>query len=41
MKKVLGLIIVTTVLLLALTGCVKVNYEITLNKDGTADVSYI
>lgn len=41
MKKVLSLIAVMTILLVALTGCVSVNYEVTLNKDGTADVAYI
>ena len=41
MKKVLSLIAVMAILLVALTGCVSVNYEVTLNKDGTADVAYI
>lgn len=41
MRKVLSLIAVMAILLVALTGCVSVNYEVTLNKDGTADVAYI
>lgn len=41
MKKLLSLISVMAILLVALTGCVSVNYEVTLNEDGTADVSYI
>lgn len=41
MKKVLSLISVMAILLITLTGCVTVNYEVTLNKDGTADVAYI
>lgn len=41
MKKVLSLISIMAILLIALTGCVSVNYEVTLNKDGTADVAYI
>lgn len=41
MKKLLSLISVMAILLVALTGCVSVNYEVTLNEDGTADVAYI
>lgn len=41
MKKVLSLAIIMVMLLALLTGCVNVNYEVTLNKDGTADVAYI
>ena len=41
MKKVLSLAIIMIMMLIVLTGCVNVNYEITLNKDGSADVAYI
>ena len=41
MKKVLSLVTIMVMLLLVLTGCVDVNYEVTLNKDGTADVTYV
>lgn len=41
MKKVLSLVAIMAVTLIALTGCVSVNYEVTLNKDGTADVAYV
>ena len=41
MKKVLALTAIVLVLLIALTGCVNVNYEVTLNKDGTADIAYV
>lgn len=41
MKKVLKLFAIMAVMLIVLTGCVNVNYEVTLNSDGTADVAYI
>lgn len=41
MKKVLSLATIIVMLLVLLTGCVNVNYEVTLNKDGTADVAYV
>lgn len=41
MKKVLSLTAIMIILLIALTGCVDVNYEVTLNRDGTADVAYV
>lgn len=41
MKKVLSLILIMILALIVLTGCVDVNYEVTLNKDGTADIAYI
>ncbi len=41
MKKVLSLIAIMIVLVIGLTGCVNVNYEVTLNKDGTADIAYV
>lgn len=41
MKKVLSLCAIMIIALIVLTGCVNVNYEVTLNKDGTADVAYV
>lgn len=41
MKKVLSLVLIMILALIILTGCVDVNYEVTLNKDGTADIAYI
>lgn len=41
MKKILKLFTLLAVLLIVLTGCVDVNYEVTLNRDGTADIAYI
>ncbi len=41
MKKVLSLATIMLIALIVLTGCVDVNYEVTLNKDGTADVAYV
>lgn len=41
MKKVLKLFVLLAVMLIILTGCVDVNYEVTINSDGTADVAYI
>lgn len=41
MKKVLSLATIMIMLLIMLTGCVDVNYEVTLNEDGTADIAYI
>lgn len=41
MKKVLSLATIMVIALIVLTGCVDVNYEVTLNKDGTADVAYV
>lgn len=41
MKKVLNLVAIIAILLLVLTGCVQVNYEVTLNENGSADVSFI
>ena len=40
MKKVLSLTALVAVLLVALTGCVNVNYEVSINKNGSANVSY-
>ncbi len=41
MKKTIGLIVVLIIMLIALTGCAQVNYEITVNSDGSGDISYI
>ena len=41
MKKVLKIFVLLAVMLIILTGCVDVNYEVTINSDGTADVAYI
>lgn len=41
MKKAFSLIAIMSVILMTLTGCVDVNYEVTINKDGSADVSYL
>ena len=40
MKKVLSLVAIVAILLVALTGCVNVNYEVELEKNGSANVSY-
>ncbi len=41
MKKTIGLISMLLIILVALTGCVNVNYEVEVNKDGSGDISYI
>lgn len=41
MKKVLSLMAIIAMLLFILTGCVNVNYEVTLNEDGSADVAFV
>ena len=41
MKKVIGLFIALVMVLITLTGCVNVNYEIQVNKDGSGEVSYV
>lgn len=41
MKKTVGLIIMLIVMLVALTGCAKVNYEVKVNKDGSGEITYI
>ena len=40
MKKIVSLIIIMSLLLIALTGCVNIRYETTLNENGSADVIY-
>lgn len=44
MKKTLkniAIIAILTIILLTLTGCANVNYDIKLNKDGSGDISYV
>lgn len=41
MKKTIGLIMVLIVMLLALTGCGQVNYEVEIFKDGSGEITYI
>ena len=41
MKKVFNLVILAIIMLVTLTGCASVNYEITINADGSADISYL
>ena len=44
MKKVMkGILIIAIVcmVLISLSGCARVNYEVNVNKDGSADVSYV
>ena len=41
MKKIISLVLVMAMLLFVLTGCVKINYEVTLNENGSADVAFV
>lgn len=41
MKKTIGLIIILIVMLITLTGCAEINYEVKINKDGSGEISYI
>lgn len=41
MKKTVGLIIMLIVMVVALTGCAKVNYEVEVHKDGSGEITYI
>lgn len=41
MKKLLSLITMMLILLVILTGCVNINQEVTINKNGTADIACI
>ena len=41
MKKTIGLIVVLAIVMIMLTGCVNVNYEVKVNKDGSGDISYL
>jgi len=41
MKKTIGLIVTLLITLVMLTGCVNVNYEVKVNKNGSGDISYV
>lgn len=41
MKKSLKLFILLILMLIILTGCVDINYEVTINSDGTANITYV
>lgn len=41
MKKTIGLIIMIIVMLVALTGCAEINYEVEVHKDGSGEITYI
>ena len=41
MKKTLVLIVTLLISLIMLTGCVNINYEVKVNKNGSGDVSYL
>ena len=41
MKKVLSLIAIFAMLLFVLAGCVNLNYDITINEDGSADIAFV
>ena len=41
MKKTIGLISMLLIILVTLTGCVNVDYEVEVNKNGSGEISYI
>ena len=41
MKKTIGLIVSLLICLIMLTGCVNINYEVKINKDGSGEISYV
>lgn len=41
MKKTIGLVMALILVLISLTGCVNINYEVKVNKNGSGDISYI
>ena len=41
MKRLLSLIAIAALMLLALTGCVNIDYAVKVNKDGSGDITYI
>ena len=41
MKKTIGIIAMLLVTLVMLTGCVNINYEVDVNKNGSGEISYI
>ena len=41
MKKTIGLIVILIIMLIGLTGCVNINYEVEVHKDGSGEISYV
>ena len=41
MKKTITVIAMLIIMLVTLTGCMTVDYEVTINKNGSADISYV
>ncbi len=41
MKKIISLIVIMGILLFVLTGCVNIEYDLTLKEDGSADIAFI
>lgn len=41
MKKTIGIVLILLVMLVTLTGCVSVNYEVKVNRNGSGDISYV
>lgn len=41
MKKTIGIVLILLVMLVTLTGCVNVNYEVKVNRNGSGDISYV
>lgn len=41
MKKTIGLIVLLIIILITLTGCAEINYEVEVNRDGSGEISYI
>lgn len=41
MKKTIELLILLIVILIALTGCAQINYQVEINDDGSGEISYI
>lgn len=41
MKKTIGIIVSLLICLIMLTGCVNINYEVKVNKDGSGEISYV
>ncbi len=40
MKKTIGLITMLIIMLITLTGCAQINYEVKVNKDGSGEIAY-
>ncbi len=41
MKKTIAIVIMLIIMLITLTGCMTVDYELKINTDGSADISYV